>query len=58
MIQTEWPGALESDRAGETVLGGTLPHIISIAKSQRASDPTRIRFYRIDRWLTVCEVMR
>lgn len=52
------PVALASARAEASVFGRTAFHTTDPAYSQHGPDPTRIRRYRIDRWLTVLEVMR
>ena len=54
MHKTNQPGALASDRAGEFVLGGTVPLITSPPNQQRYRHPlTRIVSWRVNRWLGV-----
>lgn len=50
------PGALDSDRAGKIVLGGTLPHItttVETQSSESADDYHRIVAVLNDRWRVI-----
>ena len=54
MTSKKWPGACYSDRAGNTVLDGTLPHTTEAHELQRRVDPPcRIVGWRVSRWLAV-----
>jgi hypothetical protein len=54
MQKAERPGAHHSDRAGEIVLGGTLPHSTGHTDAQRRrADASRIIGWRVTRWLGV-----
>jgi hypothetical protein len=54
MHKTNQPGALASDRAGEFVLGGTVPHTTAIPNQQRHRfAPPRVVSWRVNRWLGV-----
>jgi len=56
MGYVERPGALDSDRAGEIVLGGTLPHTIrnaSIQHRESANDYHRVVAILNDRWRVI-----
>jgi hypothetical protein len=54
MTANKWPGAHHSDRAGNTVLRGTLPHTIEPHELQlRADTPCRLVGWRVSRWLAV-----
>ena len=57
MQKANQPGALASDRAGEFVLGGTLPLTIEPQNLQRHRfASTRIVSWRVNRWLGVDHV--
>jgi hypothetical protein len=56
MEYAERPGALESDRAGEIVLDGTLPHTIpnlSIQRRESGDDYHRVVAVLNDRWRVI-----
>lgn len=54
MTNKIWPGAHHSDRAGNSVLGGTLPYTIEPHELQRRVDPScRIVGWRVSKWLAV-----
>lgn len=53
MAASKRPGALNSDRAGDCVLGGTLPHTMRYHHLQHTRPPFRIVGWRVSRWLSV-----
>jgi hypothetical protein len=54
MADKSRPGADKSDRAGENVLGGTLPHITRSPHLQlRSNAPCRVIGWRVSKWLAV-----
>lgn len=49
MRKSKWPGALQSDRAGNIIPSGTISHSDD---SQRLQHPY-VEIWRVDRWLRV-----